>query len=132
MQAPNYVCAVHPQIVTGEDTCGTFGTSVGQQRACDSIQQFYLNTQNPSTCKGTINSVQLCFYRSKIGTSYISNFAIYRRARDLDENVYNIVSSVFTASRNSSNRGFRTFSCIDVNLNKTVLIEPGDVLDNNL
>ncbi len=106
--------------------------STGQVRSTNS---FYLNSNEPFSCKGTVDSFTYCYFRPSRRAvninSYSATFAVYRmNPKDTD---YNPVSSVFTVSRTQQqiNNDFSNpqtnFACSDFILSQPVSVEAGDV-----
>ncbi|XP_064386571.1 uncharacterized protein LOC135335087 [Halichondria panicea] len=90
---------------------------------------FYLNTQDPAQCDGTITEFNFCYYRSnpiQLAASYDFTFAVFRRS----SSEYINVSEAFTTGRTvaNSNLGlFGTFACRTFSVND-IPVQAGDVI----
>ena len=117
-------------IVHGQDTCGVIGTNE-EERTFIRDHNFYLNTQNPAPCDGTITSFQFCNYRGtqRVGF-YESTFAIYRlRASESDS--YDAIIPALSARRafGTGLGGFLgSFGCTNLTLEDPVTVQAGDVI----
>lgn len=121
-------------LVGGQESC-SIGTDTGEQTASRQ-QNFYLNTQNPSPCDGTISSFTYCNYHpNTFAFTFIATFAVYR---PMGDGSYQAVSDAFTVggSGNALNLGdfsFNTFrfpnnfGCGQKEANNTA-VEAGDIL----
>ena len=117
-------------IVHGQDTCGVIGTNE-EERTVIRDHNFYLNTQNPAPCDGTITSFQFCNYRStQFADFYESTFAIYRLRASEPDSYDAIVPAL------SARRAFGTglggilgsFGCTNLTLEDPVTVQAGDVI----
>ena len=92
----------------------------------DETHGFYLNTQDPAPCDGTIDEFKYCFYRhglSAITTdSFAFKFAIYRGT---SPGSYGVVSGPFIAVREPNYKVF-TFPCLRFQV--SIQIQAGDVI----
>ena len=116
-------------IIHGQDTCGVIGTNE-EERTANRDHNFYLNTQNPAPCNGTITSFQFCNYRgTQLGSSYEATFAIYRlRASQTDS--YDVIIPALTAGRRPftglGDNG--DFGCTTLTPVVPVTVQAGDVI----
>ncbi len=116
------------QYVSGQCEVGTM-ESTGQAR---SMNSFYLNSNEPINCTGTIESVTYCYYRPSRTfriNRYSATFALYRL--NSEGTNYTPVSSIFTVSRTQQqiNNDFRrqNFACSTLTLPQPLSVEAGDV-----
>ncbi len=88
---------------------------------------FYLNTQDPAQCDGTITQFQYCYYRgTQFAASYDFTFAVFRRSSPS----YIKASDAVTISRTyaNSNLGLTgTFACRTFSVND-IPVQAGDVI----
>ncbi len=99
------------------------GTDSSTEFEANREHSFYLNTQDPAQCDGTITEFNFCYYRSnpiQIAASYDFTFSVYRRS----SSEYISVSEAFTTGRTVANfgTGCRTFSVNDIP------VQAGDVI----
>ena len=105
-------------------TCGIIGNNVEQSFVRDSDRRFFLNTQDPAQCNGTVNGFQYCYYsHSSIAVSYAFTFAVYR---ETSPGSYSNVSEAFTAER-SPNFAVE-FTCLNFSLSNQIPIQSGDMI----
>ena len=91
---------------------------------------FYLNTQDPAQCDGTITEFQYCYYRSNLGlqSSYDFTFAVFR---ETSSGTYTSVSNAFTTGRTVINANLPSgtdFACASYSPSTVVDIQAGDVI----
>ena len=88
---------------------------------------FYLNTQDPAQCDGTITEFNFCYYRpTQFAASYDFTFAVFRRS----SSEYISVSEAFTTGitvANSNLGRFGTFGCITFLVND-IPVQADDVI----
>ena len=117
-------------IVHGQDTCGVIGTNE-EEKTANREHNFYLNTQNPAPCNGTITSFQFCNYRGNQNAGfYESTFSIYRLGASEPDSYDAIVPAL------SARRAFGTglggflgdFGCTNLTLEVLVTVQAGDVI----
>ena len=109
--------------------CGVVGTDTGEL-VPNRNRGFYLNTQNPAPCNGTVNSFQYCYYHTdRLFTfnidSYDFTFAVFRETSP-GSRTYSAVSDVFTTGRTDLDS--RNFACQKYQAINPVQIEAGDVI----
>ena len=86
---------------------------------------FYLNTDHPAPCNGTINGLRYCSYKPndiKNDRNYKTTFAIYRAVNT----GYQRMSNVITVSRHGSELS-QWFNCYNVSINGFT-IQAGDMV----
>ena len=97
------------------------GFTAGRRR------RFYLNTDDPAPCNGTINGWRYCFYnpyRIRNNFDYRATFAVYR-ADGID---YQRVSNVTTVSwRGRDINRSQDFNCYNVSVN-SFTVQAGDIV----
>ena len=104
-------------------TCGVFGTDSGEFDA-DETHGFYLNTQDPAPCDGTVDKFQYCHYQhSTFRFSYAFTFAVYR---ETSPGLYSAVSEAFTAEREPNL--FSDFACLRFSVNNQIQIQADDMI----
>lgn len=92
-------------VVSAQDTCGAIGNSDQRELRGRSDRGFFLDTNNPATCTGTVTSWRVCYYGPndvRIG-SYWATYAVYRRMGSDGNERYERVSQIFSAVRATSN-----------------------------
>ena len=103
------------------------GTDSSTELVANREHSFYLNTQDPAQCDGTITEFNFCYYRSTpLAASYDFTFAVFKRSSA----EYISVSEAFTTGRTvaNSNLGlFGTFACRTFSVND-ILVQAGDVI----
>ena len=105
-------------------TCGIIGSNVEQSFVRDSNRRFYLNTQDPAQCNGTVNGFQYCYYsHSSSVDSYAFTFAVYR---ETSPESYSAVSEAFTAERDPNPAV--TFACLTFSMSNQIQIQSGDMI----
>ena len=105
-------------------TCGIIGNNVEQSFDRDSELRFFLNTQDPAQCNGTVNGFQYCYYRHfSTAVSYAFTFAVYR---ETSPGSYSAVSEAFTAERDSNPAA--VFACLTFPLSNQIQIQSGDMI----
>ena len=113
-------------MVHGQSECGRVGTDA-QEFDASRGQGFYLNTQDPAQCTGTITQFQYCYYRSgSFAASYDFTFAVYRSMGSS----YVPVSQAFTTGRTiaNANLGFGdNFACTSYSVDE-ITVQAGDVI----
>ena len=103
-------------------SCGVIGTDAGGVEAY-SQPNFYLNTQDPAPCSGTIDEFQYCYYDTQIARSYGFTFAVFR---ETSMGEYTKVSEAYTAVR-----GFNlhdSFACLSFPVMNQIQIQAGDMI----
>ncbi len=106
------------------------GTDSSTQLVVNKEHSFYLNTQDPAQCDGTITEFNFCYYRSnpiQLAASYDFTFAVFRRSSSSD---YISVSEAFTTGRTVANSNFGTggtFACRIFSVND-IPVQAGDVI----
>ena len=107
-------------------SCGVIGTDAGEFEA-NRAHGFYLNTQDPAPCDGTINEVQYCYYRTNQSeaTAFRFSAALFR---ETSPGLYSAVSTVFRARRNDNNHGSQSFTCVVISFNSPVEVQAGDMI----
>ena len=91
---------------------------------------FYLNTQDPAQCDGTITEFQYCYYRTNLGfqSSYEFTFAVFR---ETSSGTYTSVSNAFTTGRTAFNANLPSgtdFACASYSPSAAVDIQTGDMI----
>ena len=105
-------------------TCGVIGNNVEQSFDWDSDREFFLNTQDPAQCNGTVNGFQYCYYRhSRSAVSYAFTFAVYRETSPWS---YSNVSKAFTVERDPNPAA--GFVCLNFSLSNQIQIQSGDMI----
>ncbi len=111
--------------IHGQSCC--VGTDSSTQFEANRAHSFYLNTQDPAQCDGTITEFNFCYYRStQVAASYDFTFAVFRR-RSAE---YISVSEAFTTGRTVANSNFGTggtFACRTFSVND-IPVQAGDVI----
>ena len=98
-------------------------------------EKFYLNTDRPASCSGTIDRLRYCYYRPTEanfirGDRYSVTVAVYRRMSHNNGSIfYERVSDMLsTITRRRSEIDFdREFECFDQALGSDFDVEEGDV-----
>ena len=108
--------------------CGVIGTDSGEFDI-DTAHGFYLNTQDPSPCNGTVNEFQYCYYRSSsfaLG-GYDFTFAVFR---ETSPGSYSAVSEAYTTGRTLTNHnlGSGDFACARFEVMNQIQVQAGDVM----
>ena len=122
------ICGVSSQ------TC-TIGNSDDSELTEGTNRRFYLDVNNPATCKGTITNWTVCYYGHVDAVSYWATYAIYQKVESGENERYEKVSEMFTAVRtiNGGSDGFNQigFNCytdfIDVG-DSPLIIHASDVI----
>ncbi len=102
------------------------GTDSSTEFEANREHSFYLNTQDPAQCDGTITEFNFCYYRStQLAASYDFTFAVFRRS----SSEYINVSEAFTTGRTvaNSNFGTGTLACRTFSVND-IPVQAGDVI----
>ena len=104
-------------------TCGIIGNNVEQSFDRETDRNFFLNTQDPAQCNGTINEFQYCYYRHFFSAaSYAFTFAVYRES---NPGSYSAVSEAFTAERDPNSA---EFACLNFSVSDQIQIQVGDMI----
>ena len=111
-----------------EMNCGSIGSQppdVGSNFTADASFTFYLNIENPATCRGNVTRWRYCYYSDGVEREHRVRFAVYRRREDMSS--YDRVSSVFTATGPEE---IDRFDCgnLEVGQNEYAQVEVGDVI----
>ena len=105
-------------------TCGIIGNNVEQSFTREGDRRFFLNTQDPAECNGTVNGFQYCYYpRSSDAVSYAFTFAVFR---ETSPGSYNNVSEAFTAERYTNPA--TAFECLTFPISNQIQIQCGDMI----
>ena len=105
-------------------TCGIIGNNVEQSFVRDSNRRFFLNTQDPAQCNGTVNGFQYCYYpRSSDAVSFAFTFAVFR---ETSPGSYSNVSEAFTAERDTNPTA--EFACLYFSLSNQIQFQSGDMI----
>ena len=105
-------------------TCDVFGTDADQGSDADRARRFYLNTEDPAPCSGTVDEFQYCYYRhSYRADSYHFTFAVFR---ETSPGSYSTVSEAFNAVRDP-NPGV-LFACLSFPVVNQIQIQAGDMI----
>ena len=113
-------------VVQGE-SCGVVG-NVSREFDIDRAHGFYLNTQDPSPCNGTVDEFQYCYYRpSNLAARYDFTFAVFR---ETSPGSYSAVSEAYTTGRTLTNLnlGSGDFACARFEVMNQVQIQAEDVI----
>lgn len=109
------------------------GTNVETQFTAARDRRFYLNTDHPAPCSGTIDRFNYCYYQptGTIRNSYRYHtvVAVYRRMTYNNGSIYyQRISSSFNINRSGNQvRGIQDYDCHNMNVNNFE-IEAGDVV----
>ena len=107
-------------------SCGVVGSDAGGS-AANRDRNFYLNTQDPAPCDGTINEVQYCYYKTnnKIATGGFSfTTAFYR---EMSPGTYTAISNSYTTVTGYFDHGLQSFRCVTAPI-PPLQIQAGDVI----
>ena len=105
-------------------TCDIIGNNVEQSFDRDKDKRFFLNTQDPARCNGTVHGFQYCYYhRSSDAVSYAFTFSVYR---ETSPGSYSNVSEAFTAERSPNTAD--EFACLNFSLSNQIQIQSGDMI----
>ncbi len=109
-------------------TCGDIGTNA-QEFTESREQKFFLNTQDPAPCDGTIDQFEYCYYRTdQIFTArHLFTFAVYRETSP-GSNTYSPISDPFNTGTTFRNHGEDTFTCITFQAGQILQVQAGDML----
>ena len=100
------------------------GTDTTTELEASRERGFYLNTQHPAQCNGTITQFNFCYYRSTLyAASYDFTFAVFRRS---SLETYINVSEAFTTGRTVANLD-GTFACKTFSVND-IPVQADDVI----
>ena len=127
-----------------QDSCGSIGNSDETRITARRNEQFYLNTGNPAPCSGNVTSWRVCYYgrgddlEDNQRRSYLATYAVYRLMGSDDNEIYERVSEIFTATVTTSNiAGGDTvdatvrqngFTCFDDSTSAPVMVESDDIV----
>ena len=107
--------------------CGVVGSDAQEFSVLNGGYGFYLNTQEPAQCNGTVSEFEYCYYRSDQGAArYDFTFAVYRESAG----IYQPVSMAYTTGRNLFNHdlGFTgTFACQTYQVDP-LMVQNGDLI----
>lgn len=107
--------------------CGTVGHNSTTPAAGDvpTGRRFYLNTQSPAPCNGTVTTWTFCYYQSDNtdALEYAAPFAVYRVVGDN----YDRVSDVHVISVLNADIGTDSFTCRNITTSPFT-IQKGDVV----
>ena len=109
------------------ESCGVVGAD-SVEFDIDTAHGFYLNTQDPSPCNGTVDEFQYCYYRpSNLAARYDFTFAVFR---ETSPGSYSAVSEAYTTGRTLTNLnlGSGDFACARFEVMNQVQIQAGDVI----
>ena len=108
-------------------TCGDIGTNVeGFTESRE--QKFFLNTQAPAPCDGTIDQFEYCYYVTdqQLG-GYLFTFAVYRETYP-GSNAYTPISDPFNTGTSFFNQGGDSFTCKTFQADQTIKVQAGDMI----
>ena len=110
------------------ESCGVIGSDSGEFDI-DTAHGFYLNTQDPSPCNGTVSGFQYCYYRSSsLAARYEFTFAVFR---ETSPESYSAVSEAYTTGRTLTNHNLGlsgAFACAGFEVMNQIQIQAGDVV----
>ena len=118
---------VNCQCASAAPNYTTIGTNNERGFTAERRKRFYLNTDDPAPCNGTINGWRYCFYnpyRIRNNFDYRATFAVYRA----DGTDYQRVSNVTTVSwRGRDINRSQDFNCYSVSVN-SFTVQAGDIV----
>ena len=104
-------------------TCNVIGTDTDKGSDADTSRRFYLNTQHPAPCSGTVDEFQYCYYRHSMRVdSYRFTFAVFR---ETSPGSYSTVSEAFDAVRDPNPD---LFACLSFPVMNQIQIQAGDMI----
>lgn len=120
-------------IYTQTLNCGTIGNSNARTLFTPGTPlraSFYLNTDNPATCSGTVTEWTICYYQDQSDSDGLrgAQFAVYRQNQT--GTGYTRVSSQFSALKDTDSDSSSLFHCytLQVNSNQLAEVLEGDVI----
>ena len=110
-------------------TCGVIGTDhENEDFDADRTHGFYLNTQDPAPCDGTVDKFKYCYFRhNSLGAIFTDSFAFkFAVYRETSLGSYSPVSETFIAVRESNIAD--AFDCLIYPVSNQIQIQAGDVI----
>ena len=123
-----FVCIVFCSLTKCQaQTCGDIGTNA-QEFTESREQNFFLNTQDPAPCDGTIDQFEYCYYLTdQVSARHLFTFAVYRETNP-GSNAYTPISDPFNTGTTFFSHGGNSFTCITYPAGQTIQVQAGDMI----
>ncbi len=108
-------------------TCGDIGTNA-QEFTESREQKFFLNTQDPAPCDGTIDQFEYCYYLTdQFSIVHLFTFAVYRETSP-GSNTYSPISDPFITGTSLLDHGQNNFTCKTFQADQSIQVQAGDMI----